>query len=986
MKPIRKLVIKNLLLNKTRTIVTIIGIILSVALITSIIGFISSGMTSVNNAKYSSTGDYEMKLAGEFDNDSVTEIKANRNVKGVYYQTDMGLYRPEKSKSERMPFVTIEGIDKATFEGSCCKLKEGRFPENENEIIISSTYGRYITKGVGVGDEVELEKIERHYKKEFILERSPDISDEYLELSVEAEIPGSVSYEPEGEIITSLGKSKFQVVGIMDYAEGFLGYDGYNDAVVFTYTEKINTKVLYVAFTDEGLSHFEASVSQITGIDENLVLNARSESDHKKLMDQLLKNTLGITGIDLNSSLLEAKNVTPTTDLMGTLIGIFIVGLLLLIVCGSCVFIIRNSFNISLNDKIKLFGMLSSTGATPNQLRMSVFFEAAILGLIGVPLGVLMGYAITGGLMAFANVVLGDLMGSFEIVFSIPYYAALAAAALGLGTVLMAAYNASVEASRVTPLEAIRSSKSVNIKKRRKGKKKEKDFKTPKFIKKLFGAGGSIAWKNMKRSRKQYRTTIISIVVSVALFITVACFVEKLILYTSESTSFRAKEYNLFASVDTTDINGKKLSIPEIEKYAYDILGMGETNKQRFSLNSIGVVCTLPMSEISDDLKSNPDALAEVKLRDEPDKASLQVILLGLDDETYASYCRKNGIDPEKDRDKAFLFNRYLYENPYLYKTDDYEFMKDPAGKTLKCMWNLNYSASGVELPEGIEDIPGIHIEKKVYVENNDEWLELEPGDPNYDSPDNYVDYYVSRDEELSLAIGGVLENDFSLDYTGNQGQYIAVSMDWLDKNVMHSIAEMGEEISSYMCPNMYLFINADSVSPNDMEDKIKDSGMLEDMDFYYFMNIHREITTMNSILALIQIIVYSFIVIISLIGITNIFNTITTNMRLRRKEFAMLRSIGMTKHEFNRLIQLESIMYTVKSLLIGLPLGLLGCWGVNAIIDINPMTLTPTVIPWLQIVISIVVVLVLLWTIMKFSVSKVRKMNIIETIRNDNI
>ena len=108
--------------------------------------------------------------------------------------------------------------------------------------------------------------------------------------------------------------------------------------------------------------------------------------------------------------------------------------------------------------------------------------------------------------------------------------------------------------------------------------------------------------------------------------------------------------------------------------------------------------------------------------------------------------------------------------------------------------------------------------------------------------------------------------------------------------------------------------------------------------------------------------------------------------MRLRRKEFAMLRSIGMTKHEFNRLIQLESIMYTVKSLLIGLPLGLLGCWGVNAIIDINPMTLTPTVIPWLQIVISIVVVLVLLWTIMKFSVSKVRKMNIIETIRNDNI
>ena len=81
----------------------------------------------------------------------------------------------------------------------------------------------------------------------------------------------------------------------------------------------------------------------------------------------------------------------------------------------------------------------------------------------------------------------------------------------------------------------------------------------------------------------------------------------------------------------------------------------------------------------------------------------------------------------------------------------------------------------------------------------------------------------------------------------------------------------------------------------------------------------------MNSFSLLIQIFVYGFILVISLIGLTNIFNTITTNMRLRSKEFAMLRSVGMTNREFNRMVRLESLFYAVKALLIGIPLGVLG-------------------------------------------------------------
>ena len=85
----------------------------------------------------------------------------------------------------------------------------------------------------------------------------------------------------------------------------------------------------------------------------------------------------------------------------------------------------------------------------------------------------------------------------------------------------------------------------------------------------------------------------------------------------------------------------------------------------------------------------------------------------------------------------------------------------------------------------------------------------------------------------------------------------------------------------------------------------------------------------MNNLFTLIAIFLYGFIIVISLIGITNIFNTITTNMELRKQEFAMLKSIGMTTKEFNRMIRLESIMYGTKSLLIGIPLGILGSYGI---------------------------------------------------------
>ena len=177
------------------------------------------------------------------------------------------------------------------------------------------------------------------------------------------------------------------------------------------------------------------------------------------------------------------------------------------------------------------------------------------------------------------------------------------------------------------------------------------------------------------------------------------------------------------------------------------------------------------------------------------------------------------------------------------------------------------------------------------------------------------------------------------------------------------------------------LYISSSDVEnlENTVNDYLKNSTLNA-----YVYNIDKEVRANKSMLILVAIFLYGFIIVISLIGITNIFNTITTNMNLRSKEFAMLKSIGMTKHEFNKMIRLESLFYGVKSLVIGIPLGIIGSILIYKAFEVgNDLGY---VIPWESIIIASIVVFLLISIIMHFSVKKINKQNIIETIRNDNI
>ena len=223
--------------------------------------------------------------------------------------------------------------------------------------------------------------------------------------------------------------------------------------------------------------------------------------------------------------------------------------------------------------------------------------------------------------------------------------------------------------------------------------------------------------------------------------------------------------------------------------------------------------------------------------------------------------------------------------------------------------------------------------------------------------------------KEYNITVGLVTnERPFGLQYYFSTTPIIILSDEYFNKIIDDDKA--------------YEYILIDAENPNELQDEIE--KYIPDDYEYSIYNLNEEVEQMNSIFTLVAIFLYGFIIVIALIGITNIFNTITTNMELRSREFAMLKSIGMTKKEFNKMIRLESLFYGLKSLLIGIPIGLL-----LSVLIYKGLAETSGIsykLPLTAIIISILAVFILILLIMKFTIRKINKQNTIETIRNENI
>ena len=149
-------------------------------------------------------------------------------------------------------------------------------------------------------------------------------------------------------------------------------------------------------------------------------------------------------------------------------------------------------------------------------------------------------------------------------------------------------------------------------------------------------------------------------------------------------------------------------------------------------------------------------------------------------------------------------------------------------------------------------------------------------------------------------------------------------------------------------------------------------------------MNLTTNMQMQKNLLLVIKILMYGFIALVTLIGVTSVFNTINTCIALRRREFSVLRSIGLTKKGFNKILYFESLFFGLKSLLYALPVSLFVVYLIY--MSMADVVSNGFMIPWTSIIIAVISVFIIILLSMLYSSSKIKKDNILEQIIDENI
>lgn len=824
MNILNKLALKNLKLNKKRTIGTIIGIILSVALICAVAGLGTSLKETLVQNAINETGYYHIKVM-DISKDKITKMKNNRDVLNIIETYHIGTSNYEYKKDKDCDYFDVYSMKKDDMEKLSYKLIEGTYPNNNNEIVV--TKKMLLNDNKKIGDTIT------------------------LNVGHKSIFDGSGIQNPKSKT--------YKIVGVVSNKANAMEYYGI--------TTDEESEYIYGYVILKNPKEYKETIPTILGL---------------RNFDEVDLRDIEVTGFDhnVNRELLRWEAFAfsdSTVTMLYTLLGI-VIGIIIF----TSVFCIRNSFAISTGEKRKMYGMLSSVGATKKQLRNAVLQEGFILGTMGIPIGIICGTVAVYVLTLICNSILGDFLFETGIVFKISLMPIILTIILGSLTIYFSAISTANKTSQISPIESLKGNEEIKI--------TSSKLKTPKLISKCFKTGGVIAYKNLKRSKRKYRTTVISLTISIFAFISMYSFINESMKNTNNY--WEDSNYNISIR-GVSDLNNT-----EIEK-----LNRIVDIKNKYIVYEVRSSAVIENPKFNSDYEKDKIQLEDITIENSDDPAYISI--LALDNETFKSYAKVIGKSYDELKDKGILFDEY---------------------------YSLEAGESSI---------------KRAF--------EYKEGDKIKITVDS---------KKIEVNIGGInKEKPYGLEQTYFTNGFIVVNKDYYDLE----FDPVGIYIDSFNAENTIEDITktyeGKDIQISNMEDKVKED---------------------KAMLLLASIFLYGFITVITLIGVTNIFNTITSNIELRAKEFAMLKSIGMTKREFRRMINLETIFYSSKSLFYGIILGIIGSIFVHKAYNIRFES--NFAVPYKAIIISIVAVFILVWVIMKYGMNKINKQNIIETIRNDNV
>ena len=776
MNILKNIAYKNLQLNKKRNIVTVIGIILSVALITALSSLVVSFKESIINLEKHINGDFHYSFDGVQSND-LGIFENNRSIENFYKVGTLG-YAKINTENEYKPYAYVITMDKNDFNSVGIELTDGELPKNNNEIIIPRHLRNNGKVDLKVGDTITLEVGSRMSEGYALGQNNP-------------------YEETNNETIENTVSVTYKVVGIFERPSTALepfSSPGYT--FITTNASGVKNYTVFARYTREGLKNEYKVTAGILGVNEKVLKKNIQEFNYKEVNEKEQGKSKFYFDINRYLIMLET-NAYGDSSMKALLVLSTIVTVIIIVTSVYC---IKNSFNISITEKTKEYGILKSVGATTSQIKKSVYYEAFLLGCVGIPIGILSGVLASFILIHVVNFFIRSMfVGNEYLIFKISYLSIVISIILSIITIFMSSKKGAKIASKTSPMVLIRGNDDIKV--------NSKKLKTPKYINKLFGIGGVVSYKNIKRNKKKYRTTIVSIVMSVSVYIALSYFVNTAFdVVKMEKGDYT---YNLVYTSYTTDYNLNYNNVLNFSKH--------DTVK-KYSI--------VRMSTITGNFKASKDFKKYNAYTSEEEPILNSVTLISVGKEEYLRYISKLGLNYNNVKDKGILIDNDIgYDNE----------------KKLDVSYNMTDNKKG--------DIINFTSMK---------------GDKTFD---------------MELAS---VTNIRPFGYENNYGSLVMVVSD-----------EYMEKLDKLESVSLYV----ESTDPDKLQSDI--DKMCKDTEGCYVNNVDAIFKQMKSIYTVIAIFLYGFIIVISLIGITNIFNTITTNMTLRKREFATLKSIGMTSKEF---------------------------------------------------------------------------------------
>ncbi|MEH7253394.1 FtsX-like permease family protein [Neobacillus niacini] len=856
MNIVQKVTIRHLKENKRQSLVTMIGVIISVAMITAVTTLGYSFLDLMVRQHIAKHGEWHV-LYKDVSLDQLKAIEKDSETKSMILSSD-GYAALEESKNENKPYLFFQNYNPIGMKQFPIEVIDGRLPQNENEIAVSEAVIKNGKVDFKIGDQLTVDIGERW---------NPATEKEFTQTDV--------LQRDEHGVTEELRTNETKTVTIV----GTIERPSWEPAWSPGYT--------VIGYIDE------TSLNKTDSVDAFVVVTElnRSLFNHAKS----LAAAQGIETVNFNSDLLRYYGVTNNAQLHKTLYSLVAI-IMSVIIIGS-VALIYNAFSISVSERTRHLGMLSSVGATKRQKRNSVFFEGSVIGAISIPIGILAGLAGIGITFGFINRMLEQALGvSEKLSLVVTPSSILIACGISIMTIFISTFIPAQRASRVSAIDAIRQTHDIKL--------TGKTVKTSKLVGKIFGLEAEIGLKNVKRNKKKYLATVFSLVISIVLFLSVTYFTDNL------KKSLTMSQNDLTYDIQIYSTQMEKVDLADYTKldHVTESIVIEEANFETF----------FEQKEAPAQLKNYLEA--------QDGKYLYYVKLHGLDQEGFEAYAEQVGVDAKEftkqDTPKAIVIDQITYED----------------GETGKLV-----------------ETKSIHSE----VGKQIDLLTLPTGDRENEQP--------KREVVGSVQIGALTDQvPMGIDTVGIGGVNLIVPQTTMDSLLANTDIEV--------TPYVYLNSSDPMATQTAIEDR-KDSNV-------HVFNVYQMRQQDEQMIMLMSVFTYGFITLISLISIANIFNTISTSISLRKREFAMLRSVGMTPKGFNKMVQYESIFYGVKALTYGLPISVLVMFGIHR--STGYTFEYGFQLPWMSIIFVIIVIFLIVGSAMLYSISKIKNENIIESLKQE--